>query len=318
MIKSDPYQSIAQDLSRRQLLKLAAGAMLLGTLTSKGIMADTNSLVLRAIPSSGERIPVIGLGTARTFDVSPDDKEAMSKLRQVLDHFYQGGGRVVDSSPMYGQAETVVGQLASELGIADDLFMATKVWTQGQDDGAAQMLRSEQRMGGGPLELIQVHNLVDTQAHLETLKAWRKEGRIRYLGVTHSKTRAFDQLTKLCEQEPLDFIQFNYNILEREAEKRLLPAARDNGVATLINEPFERGTLFRRVRGHALPDWAADLGIKSWGQFFLKFIVSHPAVTCAIPATRDPKHAIDNIGAAHGYLPSLEERNRMAKYVQSL
>ncbi|OEY68100.1 aldo/keto reductase [Marinobacter sp. X15-166B] len=292
--------------------------MLLGALAPRGIMADTDSLIRRTIPSTDEGIPVIGLGTARTFNVSPDNQSAMAALRQVLNHFYQGGGRVVDSSPMYGHAETVVGQLAADLGIADELFMATKVWTRGQQEGIAQMQRSAQRMGGGPLELMQVHNLVDTEAHLETLKAWREEGRIRYIGVTHSRTRAFDELTRLCEQEPLDFVQFNYNIHEREAEKRLLPAARENGVATLINEPFAKGSLFRLVRGQALPDWAADLGVASWAQFFLKFIVSHPAVTCAIPATSNPEHALDNIGAAHGYVPDLKERRRMAEHVQAM
>lgn len=318
MTQYKPYRFTEQRLSRRQVIKLSAGAMLLGVCGTRVAGAEEDSLVLRAIPSSGERIPVIGLGTARTFNVSPDNQTAMAALRKVLDHFYQGGGRLVDSSPMYGQAETVVGQLAAELGIADDLFMATKVWTRGRDDGIEQIQRSQQRMGGGPLELVQVHNLVDTQVHLETLKAWRKEGRIGYIGVTHSQTSAFDELADICEREPLDFVQFNYNILEREAEKRLLPAARDNGIATLINEPFEKGSLFGRVRGEKLPDWAADVGIESWAQFFLKFIVSHPAVTCAIPATSDPKHAIDNIGAAHGHIPDGQERERMAEYFQRL
>ncbi|WP_207308804.1 aldo/keto reductase [Marinobacter caseinilyticus] len=314
--KPNPYADCR--LSRRQLLTLSAGIAL--TSLCRPLLGEPlpESLVFRAIPSSGERIPVIGLGTARTFNVSPDNATAMAARRKVLDQFYQGGGRLVDSSPMYGTAETVVGELAAELGIADELFMATKIWTQGREDGIAQMTRSQRRMGGGPLDLVQVHNLVDTDTHLDTLKAWRKEGRIRYIGVTHYQTGAFDRLATLCEREPLDFVQFNYNILEREAEKRLLPVARDNGVATLINEPFEKGTLFGRVRGKDLPAWAADLDITSWAQFFLKFIASHPAVTCAIPATSDPGHARDNIQAAHGAMPDTQQRERMAALVRQL
>ncbi|OLO11895.1 hypothetical protein BTW10_07155 [Chromohalobacter japonicus] len=305
-------------ISRRTFLQLSAGAGLLAALGPTALRAAPDTLNVREIPASGQRIPVIGLGTARTFNVDPDNAAAMRPLEQVLQNFYDGGGRLVDSSPMYGRAETVVGRLAERLDIADDLFMATKVWTSGREAGVEEMATSRERMGGGHLDLIQVHNLVDLQTQLDTLKAWRDEGRVRYIGVTHYTVSGHDRLTQIVEREPIDFVQFNYNILTRDAEKRLLPAAADNGVATLINEPFERGSLFGRVKGESLPEWTKELGIESWAQLFLKFIVSHPAVTCAIPATSDPEHATDNIGAAHGPLPDADQRERMASLVSSL
>ncbi|WP_070988166.1 aldo/keto reductase [Halofilum ochraceum] len=305
-------------LSRRAFLQLSAGAGMLAALGPTALRAAPDTLNLRAIPASGQRIPVIGLGTARTFDVDPDNAGAMRPLEGVLKNFYDGGGRLVDSSPMYGHAESVVGRLAQRLGIADDLFMATKVWTRGKEAGIEDMETSRERMGGGRLDLIQVHNLVDLQTQLDTLKAWRDEGRVRYIGVTHYTVSSHEELTRIVEREPIDFVQFNYNIATRNAEERLLPAAADNGVATLINEPFEKGTLFGRVRGQALPEWAGELAIASWAQFFLKFIVSHPAVTCAIPATSDPEHSADNIQAARGPLPDPDQRERMAKLIESM
>lgn len=304
--------------SRRTFLRLAAAAGLAGALGPSRLWAVRGPMNRRAIPRSGERLPVIGLGTARTFDVNPDDAAAMAPLWGVLRNFFDGGGRLVDSSPMYGEAETVVGRLAADLGITDKLFMATKVWTRGREAGIAQMERSRKRLGGGRLDLIQVHNLVDLRTQLDTLKAWREEGRVRYIGVTHSRTSYQDDLVRIVEREPIDFVQFNYNIAARNAEKRLLPAAADHGVATLINEPFENGALFRRVRGAELPEWAGELGIASWAQFFLKFIVGHPAVTCVIPATSDPKHAADNVGAGHGKLPDAKQRARMLRYFETV
>ena len=304
-------------LSRRRFLQASGGGLALVALGGlpAGRAAARDDLILRTIPASGQRIPAIGLGTARTFDVNPGNAQDMEPLRGVLDAFYQGGGRVVDSSPMYGRAESVVGALADDLGIADELFMATKVWTRGRASGIQQMERSAERMGGGRLELIQVHNLVDLRTHLETLRAWREEGRVRYIGVTHYTTSSHDELARIVEREPIDFVQFNYNIAVRNAERRLLPAAADRGVATLINEPFEKGTLFRQVRGRELPPWVAEAGIESWAQYFLKFIISHPAVTAAIPATSKPKHSADNIGAAHGALPDERLRERMAAHL---
>ncbi|WP_052444969.1 aldo/keto reductase [Chromohalobacter japonicus] len=318
MIDGNNFPGRRGCISRRTFLQLSAGAGLLAALGPTALRAAPDTLNVREIPASGQRIPVIGLGTARTFNVDPDNAAAMRPLEQVLQNFYDGGGRLVDSSPMYGRAETVVGRLAERLDIADDLFMATKVWTRGREAGVEEMATSRERMGGGHLDLIQVHNLVDLQTQLDTLKAWRDEGRVRYIGVTHYTVSGHDRLTQIVEREPIDFVQFNYNILTRDAEKRLLPAAADNGVATLINEPFERGSLFGRVKGESLPEWTKELGIESWAQLFLKFIVSHPAVTCAIPATSDPEHATDNIGAAHGPLPDAGQRERLASLVSSL
>lgn len=301
-------------ISRRRFLQLSAALAASAVTAPVGAAPGSGSLVQRTIPLAAQRLPVIGLGTARTFDVDPDNAAAMRPLRGVMRAFYDGGGRVVDSSPMYGNAEAVVGRLATDLGIGDDLFMATKVWTQGRAAGIEQIRRSERRMAGGRLDLVQVHNLVDLETHLATLRKMRDITQVRYIGVTHYTDGAHDELTRIVEREPIDFVQFNYNIAARNAERRLLPAAADHGVATLINEPFESGRLFRRVRGHAVPAWAREeLGIESWAQFFLKFIVGHPAVTCAIPATSDPDHAADNIGAAHGPLPDADQRERMLR-----
>lgn len=306
-------------ISRRRFLQLAAvsGATMLAG--RAGFTADSEPLIRRTIPSSAQRVPVIGLGTARTFNVDPDDAPAMEPLRGVMRAFYEGGGRVVDSSPMYGHAEAVVGRLATELGIGDDLFMATKVWTHGREAGVEQIRRSERLMAGGRLDLVQVHNLVDLETQLATLRKMRDITQVRYIGVTHYTDSAHDELTRIVEREPIDFVQFNYNIGARNAEQRLLPAAADNGVATLINEPFESGRLFRRVRGHAVPEWArAELGVASWAQYFLKFIAGQPAVTCVIPATSKPKHSADNIGAGHGRLPDARQRDRMAREMAAL
>ena len=242
----------------------------------------------------------------------------MKPLRAVMKRFYDGGGRLVDSSPMYGQAEAVTGKLARDLGITDKLFMATKVWTRGREAGIAEMERSEKLMRGGPLDLIQVHNLVDLDTQLETLIRWRAEKRVRYIGVTHSSDRAHEALTQVVERAPIDFVQLNYNLMDRDADKRLLPAAAHKGVAVLVNVPFGNGALFRRVRGAKLPPWSKEVGAKSWAQLFLKFVVSHPAVTCALPATSDPAHMTDNIGACHGHLPTAKQRARIAAFFDAL
>ena len=313
------------NLSRRHFLKLSATAGLVSAFRSgltrgaTDTLAADETLIERRIPASGEHLPVIGLGTARTMNVDPENAAALADLRAVMKTVYARGGRVVDSSPMYGTAESVVGDIARELAIADDLFMATKVWTRGAEQGVEQMEESRARMGGGRLELIQVHNLVDLQTHLITLRQWREAGRVKYIGVTHSSVSAHDELARIVAQGSVDFVQFNYNIAERNAAERLLPLAADNGVATLINEPFERGTLFSRVQGHSVPQWAREeLGTETWAQYFLKYIVGHPAVTCAIPATSDPEHAADNMGAAHGAVPNARQRQRMLKEFQRL
>ncbi len=301
-------------LSRRAWLGLvaAAAAWLVGSQGGRARAAP--ALLQRPIPSTGETIPAVGLGTWRTFDVgaSPAEREP---LREVLRRFVALGGRVIDSSPMYGAAEAVVGDLAADLGIHDSLFLATKVWTTGREAGVAQMERSLQRLRTRRLDLMQVHNLVDWQTHLRTLRGWKQAGRLRYLGVTHYTASAYGELERVMRSEPLDFVQLNYSLDEREAERRLLPLARDRGIAVLVNRPFAVGGLFGRVRGQPLPPWAADFDCESWAQFFLKWILGHPAVTCVIPATSRPEHLTDNMRAGQGALPDAATRERMAAFL---
>ncbi len=268
----------------------------------------------RPIPSSGEKIPAVGLGTWRTFDVGASATER-APLKDVLQRFAELGGRVVDSSPMYGAAESVVGDLATDLAITDTLFLATKVWTSGRDTGVAQMEQSLRRLRRQRLDLMQIHNLLDWRTHLRTLREWKAAGRVRYVGVTHYTSSAYDELERVLRGEPLDFVQVNYSLGEREAERRILPLARDRGVAVLANRPFSEGGLFQRVRGRALPEWATALDCESWAQFFLKWILAHPAVTCVIPATSRPQHLVDNMKAGTGNLPDAATRERMAALV---
>jgi len=269
------------------------------------------SLLQRPIPSSGETIPVVGLGTWRTFDVGTSAAER-APLQEVLKLFVDLGGRVIDSSPMYGAAESVLGALAAELAIADRLFFATKVWTSGLAAGRAQMEQSIKRLRIQKLDLMQIHNLVDWRTHLRTLREWKAAGRIRYLGVTHYTSSGYDELERVLRSEALDFVQVNYSLGERDAERRILPLARDRGIAVLVNRPFSEGGLFSRVRGQTLPAWAADAGCESWAQLFLKWILAHPATTCVIPATSRPEHLADNMKAGVGKLPDSALRDRMA------
>jgi diketogulonate reductase-like aldo/keto reductase len=259
-------------------------------------------------------IPVVGLGTWRVFDVGGSQSER-APLKDVLKNLVELGGRVVDSSPMYGSAESVVGDLAAELAITDKLFLATKVWTSGRDAGVAQMEQSLRRLRAERLDLMQIHNLLDWRTHLRTLREWKAAGRIRYLGVTHYTSSAYDELERLLRAESLDFVQVNYSLGEREAERRILPLARDRGVAVLANRPFAEGGLFQKVRTQAVPSWAAEFDCDSWAQFFLKWILAQPAVTCVIPGTSRPQHLIDNLKAAVGKLPDPAMRNRMAAHI---
>ena len=268
----------------------------------------------RPIPSSGETIPAVGLGTWQTFDVGSAASER-EPLREVLRLFVAAGGRVIDSSPMYGASESVVGDLAAETRVADTLFLATKVWTSGREAGIAQMEQSLRRLRAKQMDLMQIHNLVDWRVHLKTLREWKQAGRIRYLGVTHYTASAFDELERVLRAEPLDFVQVNYSLGEREAERRILPLARDRGIAVLVNRPFSAGGLFSSVRGRPLPAWTAEIGCESWAQVFLKWILAHPAVTCVIPATRRPEHLVDNMKAGLGALPDPPTRERMAALV---
>jgi diketogulonate reductase-like aldo/keto reductase len=274
-------------------------------------------MLMRRIPTSGEMIPAVGLGTSGAFEAGPGEAER-APLREVLRIFHAAGGRVIDSSPMYGTAESVIGELLQQLGLSRSVFRATKVWTSGREAGIRQMEQSERRMGGVRIDLMQVHNLVDVETHLPTLREWKAAGRIRYLGITHSQSGAFDRLERLIRTERLDFVQLNYSLAEPEAERRLLPLAADVGTAVLVNRPFADGGLFRRVRGQVLPEWAREFDCASWAQFFLKYVLSHAAATCTIPATSKPRHAEDNMRGGYGLLPNEAQRARMRRLVESL
>lgn len=268
------------------------------------------SILQRIIPSTGERLPSIGVGTWQTFNVGSSDAER-KPLRDVLQKMIELGSKVIDSSPMYGTSEAVVGDLSTQAGLNEKLFIATKVWTTGQLEGINQMNQSFIFMKRKKIDLMQVHNLVDWQTHLKTLLKWKEEGRIRYIGITHYTDSTHATLADIIKNNPIDFVQVNYNLLDWNAEKVLLPAAIEKKVAVIINRPFEEGALFRRVSGKELPEWASEFDCKSWAQFFLKFILSHPAVTCAIPGTSKVTHLVDNLGAATGRLPDEAQRNKM-------
>ncbi len=311
---AQPDISHTQLISRRELLRLALGA---GIVVCTGGVVMATSINTKPIPRTGELLPVIGLGTWQTFDVGRSESER-APLREVLREFARLGGKVIDSSPMYGQSESVVGDLAGELKLHNQLFIATKVWTSGRDAGIRQMKESFRRLRTKRMDLMQIHNLVDWRTHLATLRQWKNDGRIRYVGVTHYTASAYQQLAAVLEKEELDFVQLNYSIAEREAETSLLPLAAERRVAVLVNRPFAQAQLFSKVRGKPLPPWAKEIGCASWAQFFLKFVVSHPSVTCAIPATSKVQHLIDNMQAGIGQLPDAKMRERMAKVVSEL
>ncbi|WP_022949886.1 aldo/keto reductase [Methylohalobius crimeensis] len=301
--------------TRRRFIQSIAGIGAALALPRPAWLATAKQPIQKSIPASGESLPVIGMGTSRTFNVA-GDPQSMAQLSAVLDAFFDHGGALIDSSPMYGNAERVLGELLSQTE-RKNLFAATKVWTDGKRAGVEQMEQSRRLWGVDRFDLMQIHNLRDWRTHLETLKAWKAEGRVRYIGITTSHGRDHEELAAILEREPFDFVQFSYNIDNRIAEERLLPLAADRGMATLINRPFQRGDLFRRIQGKPLPDWASDYDIASWGQFFLKFIASHPAVTCVIPATSKVDHMVDNMGANYGRLPDAETRQRMIQYFES-
>lgn len=272
-------------------------------------------MLQRIIPSSGENIPVIGLGTWIKFDVtSTSEKEnLLSNLKIFLNR-----GKVIDTSPMYGNAEKIIGTLTQQSGSEDDFFYATKVWTTGKDAGIKQMESSMEKMQRKRMDLIQIHNLVDWQTHLKTLRQWKEEGKVRYIGITHYTTSYHDELERIINKEKIDFVQFNYSIGVRNAEFSLLKAATDKGVAVIINEPFEKGNLFKAVKGKQLPPWAVDNNIDTWAQYFLKYIISNPAVTCVIPATSNQKNLLDNLNAGEGKFADEKLRRQMAEFFDSL
>ncbi|MGC4100844.1 aldo/keto reductase [Ferruginibacter sp.] len=272
-------------------------------------------MITRTIPSSGEPLPLIGIGTWQTFDTG---SAAYATLTAVLSTMRQAGATLIDSSPMYGRAEKVIGDITAAMPAQHEFFYATKVWTTGLKEGIAQMESSMQKMQRTTMDLVQVHNLLDLKTHLPQLRRWKETGKIRYTGITHYTDASHEELEKVLIKEKPDFVQFNYSITARNAEKRLLDAAAAAGVATIINRPFGEGKLFNAVKGKALPPWAAAAGIESWAAFFLKYIIAHPAVTCVIPATGNPVHVVDNLKAGEGSLPDMKMKKMMIDYIQSL
>ncbi|HLX79766.1 MAG TPA: aldo/keto reductase [Burkholderiales bacterium] len=303
------------DEARRGLLRLLAGmgaALALGPASGQA-----TKIMTRKIPSTGEEIAAVGLGTWQVFDAGADPA-ARAPLREVIAEFAKAGGRVIDSSPMYGSAESVAGDLVAELGLREKLFVATKVWTRGRDDGIAQMETSFRRLKVRQMDLMQIHNLLDADVHTKTLLDWKSKNRIRYLGITHYTASAHAEVERQLKKEKYDFLQINYSLAERESERRLLPYCAQNRIAVIANRPFAEGAMFRRVRGKPLPPWAAEMGMASWAQYFLKWIVGHPAVTCVIPGTGRPEHVADNVAAGFGKLPDEGMRRKMADYYDSL
>ncbi|MFP4597157.1 MAG: aldo/keto reductase [Persicimonas sp.] len=305
-------------ISRRAALKALGAGFATAALFPFGVAASTDGLITRAIPSSGQKLPVIGMGTWRTFNVGAD-KKLRDQRTKVLEAFFKGGGRVIDSSPMYGSAQDVVGYGLDKLGAEDKVFAADKVWTRDGDKTRDQTAESREKWGIARLDLMQVHNLLAWREHLETLQEMKEKGEIRYVGITTSHGRRHDDFVKIMESHDLDFVQFTYNILNRRAEDRLLPLAGERDIAVLINRPFGGGSVVDRFKGkEPLPEWAGEIDCENWPQFLLKFIVSHPSVTCAIPATTKVEHMRENMGAARGRLPGVRMRKRMLSYVQSL
>ena len=298
--------------TRRSALQLGAALAVAPALS----FSKDKKMLTRPIPASGEELPVIGLGTYIVFDV--ESTPANIDARQaIVKSMIEKGASLIDSSPMYNRAENVVGDIIKTSRNRDKLFLATKVWTNGKAAGERQMRASSERMNAGVMDLMQVHNLRDTDEHLATIRDWQAEGRIRYNGVTHYRAGMLDDLEAAMRQHKPEFIQINYSLTERESDQRILPLAKDLGIAVLVNRPFVEGRLFRAVRDRPVPDWAREFA-ESWGQFFLKFIISHPAVTCVIPATSKIHHMADNLGAGFGSLPDDKTRQRMANYFASL
>ena len=298
-------------LTRRHLLTLATAGSAAKALPIHLAAAQASPLMhSRLIPQGNEPLPVVGIGTWQTFDI-PQTPAELDQRKDVLRILFEAGGRVIDSSPMYGRAEAVVGALLGDMKAHDKVFLATKVWTTGEAAGIRQMTESATKMRA-PIDLMQIHNLVDWRTHLRILRAWKDQQRIRYIGLTHYTVPALDELAAIIKAERIDFLQFAYSINVRAAETRLLPLAAERGVAVIVNRPLDSGALFRKVHGKCLPEWAVEFDCASWGQFFLKYILGHPTVTCVIPATAKPDHARDNIAAGIGRLPDDAQRKRMA------
>jgi diketogulonate reductase-like aldo/keto reductase len=304
-------------VNRREALSALAGAAVLPQLGSRLAMAEP-AMITRPIPSSGEAMPVIGLGTWPVFDVGADDA-ARQPLREVVKRLVAGGGKMIDTSPMYGRSEGVVGDIVAELGLRQQAFLATKVWISGRERGIEQMKRSAELLKSPAIDLMQVHNLVDWRTQLATMRDMKAKGTLHYVGITHYTTGALPELARILEGEDgIDFVQLGYSLATREPETRLLPVAAQRKVAVIVNQPFERGDLFRAVRGKTLPDWAAEFDCASWAQLFLKYLLGDPAVTVVIPATNNPEHMTDNLKAGFGRLPDAQQREQIRKLWDSL
>ncbi len=304
-------------VSRRQFIASASILMVSLFLGPWRLKAANTVMLRKTVPGTTESLPVIGLGSSRTFNVAPD-APALADFVALIEEFFAQGGTLIDSSPMYGSAEEVIGILLKRAGGHERLFAATKVWTDGEQAGIEQMESSARKWGVDRFDLMQIHNLRDWQTHLKTLKAWKEAGKIRYLGITTSHGRDHGELENILRREPFDFVQLSYNIEDRSVENRLLPLAADRGIAVLVNRPYQRGALFRKVKGQPPPDWAKEFDCQSWGQFFLKYLVSHPAVSCVIPATTKLRHLRDNMGAGFGRQPDGAMRKRMEDFFANL
>jgi diketogulonate reductase-like aldo/keto reductase len=305
-----------EPLSRRRMIGTLAASATAAMLQPFSVLTQA-APVTRPIPSSGEKLPVVGLGSWITFNVG-EDAELRDECAAVMRAFFGAGGRLIDCSPMYGSSQAVIGYGLRKLGMPAALFSAEKVWTSSGSEGPDQIEKSRAHWGVRRFDLLQVHNLLAWEAHLRTLLSMKADGRLRYVGITTSEGRRHDELERIMASKPVDFVQLTYNVLDREVENRLLPLAQDRGIAVIVNRPFRQGELIQWSRRHPLPAWSADLGASSWAQFILKFIISHPAITCAIPATTQVTHVKENVAAASGPLPDAAMRRRMINYVESL
>ena len=299
--------------SRRTVLKVVGVSSLTPSMALQATDAK-NYMARRIIPSTGELLPVIGLGTSRVFDTNLSEK-SLNPRKEIVKALLDHGGSLIDTSPMYGRAEEVTGKIAQDLKINDRLFLATKVWIEGKEAGEIQMNASSKKLNKAVIDLMQIHNLLDWKTHIKTLYEWKEQGKINYIGISHFRSNAFNQIEKIIAKERIDFAQFNYSLEEREAEKRLLPLCREKGVATLINRPFMRGKLFKAVARKKLPSWTYEYNVNTWSQFFLKFILANQAVTTVIPATSNPAHMIDNLIGGIGPIPEVGLQKKMVEVV---
>ncbi len=314
---TDPRLFRSRTYARREIIALAAGIGVVAALPFGQSRAAAVPVMTRPIPRTGERLPVVGLGTAIVFDIG-EDAAKRAERRTVIQTMIDGGSRLIDTAPSYGTAESVLGDLLSSMAARDRVFLATKVRVTGHEDSIAEMQESLRRLRTGKVDLMQLHNVRDAKTDLRTLKEWQQKGFTRYIGITHFQPRANDRLAEVIRREKPEFVQINYSLAERSVEERLLPLAAETGTAVLVNLPFGRGKLFSAVRGKTVPEWAKEFDATSWGQFFLKYLLSHPAVTCVIPGTDKPEYMLDNLDAGRGRLPDAAMRKKMVEFWNAL